>query len=189
MEIKSLTMKSSALFVGVLSLVTAASAISYCYKYSPMGGYVVDLEAGPPAVDKSCTEVKADLVAAGEGETPRCLENGHYDLFQCEGNECFCTDCAGLKIENYQIFLKGEDGESQCVCAREAHEFQRSGMVGISHRCDPNGGHYKPYQCQGTGCHCTEKDGKYIETEDTEAQFHPWTAEGKDEYCAGLQAN
>ena len=33
--------------------------------------YVVDLEAGPPTVDKSCAEVKADLVAAGEGETPR----------------------------------------------------------------------------------------------------------------------
>ena len=26
------------------------------------------------------------------------------------------------------------------------HEIQLSGAVGVRHRCDPNGGHYMPYQ-------------------------------------------
>ena len=50
----------------------------------------------------------------------RCLENGHYDLFQCGGDECFCTDCAGLKIDDFEVFLRGDHEESQCACAREA---------------------------------------------------------------------
>jgi len=175
-------------FVGILSLAAVSSAISYCYQYAPMGGYVIDMDAGPPEEDKSCAEVKTELGAAGgEVEIPRCLENGHFDLFQCEGDQCFCTDCAGLKIENYNTFVRGEHIASQCACAREQHEFGRSGMVGINHRCDANGGHYKSYQCSGTVCYCTGPDGKSIKTEDPGARFVAWETEGKDDFCAALQ--
>lgn len=179
-------MKLKLVWIGLLSFVAASSAVSYCYRYAPMSGYVIDIESGPPVEDKSCAEVKADLEAE-EGEVPRCLENGHYDLFQCGGDECFCTDCAGLKIDDFEVFLRGDHEESQCACAREAHEFHRSRMVGVNHRCAPNGGHYKSYQCQGTGCFCTGKDGKYIKTEDPAARFLAWETEGKDEFCFTLQ--
>ena len=49
----------------------------------------------------------------------RCLENGHYDLYQCQGSQCFCTDCAGLKIEGYENFGRHEVDSSKCKCARE----------------------------------------------------------------------
>jgi len=180
-------MKVGLVFIGLLSYAVCVYSISYCYKYPSRGGYVIDMEGESPEIDQTCAEVKTDLGATDEATAPRCLENGDYDLFQCSGANCFCSDCAGLKIENFEEFPRGDHGDSQCACAREAHEFFRSGMLGVSYRCDPNGGHYKSYQCRGTGCHCTHKDGTYIETEDPLARFTPWQAEGKDEFCATLQ--
>jgi len=189
-----MALKGQMVFGGVVLLASYASAISYCYKYAPMGGYQFDMESGPPAVDKDCHQVTADLEAESAAaempilgrQTPRCMENGHFDLYQCHGSECYCTDCAGLKIEGYDNFGRHEADASKCSCAREQHEFGRSGMVGVSHRCEPHGGHYKSYQCQGTGCYCTDKFGKYIQTDDEGARFTPWAAAGKDEFCASL---
>jgi len=181
-------MKIQAAFGGVLLLAAYTSAISYCYRYPPMGGYQVD-ESGPPTVDKDCHQVTADLEAEPSvlgRAVPRCMENGHFDLYQCQGSQCHCTDCAGLQIEGFESFGRHEADESKCSCAREKHEFERSGMVGVSHRCEPKGGHYKSYQCRGTGCYCTDQFGHFIKTEDEGARFTPWQDEGKDEFCATL---
>merc|ERR1711887_448638 len=123
---------------GILSLVSTSSAIDGCYPQRFRLPFGRPPWENPKPEEKSCVEVTAELEASGgDGDIPRCLENGHYDLFQCKGDECFCTDCSGEPIEFYEKFARGEHGESQCACAREQHEFGRSGMVGVSHRCDP----------------------------------------------------
>jgi len=185
-------MKCQIALIGLFSLLSFSSAISYCYKYGPRGGYVIDPEGEPPVEDKNCHEVLAELEAKNEDEpvlgreTPRCLENGHFDFYQCQGSQCFCTDCAGLKIEGYENFGRHEVDSSKCKCAREEHEFGRSGMVGAHFRCSSNGGHFKHYQCQGTGCYCTDVHGEALPTDNLEAHFLIWEAEGKDEYCEEL---
>merc|ERR1712228_84441 len=144
------------------------------------GGYQVD-ESGPPTVDKDCHQVTADLEAEPPvlgRAVPRCMENGHFDLYQCQGSQCHCTDCAGLQIEGFESFGRHEADESKCSCAREKHEFERSGMVGVRHRCEPKGGHYKSYQCRGTGCYCTDQFGHFIKTEEGSA-FHPLARRGQ----------
>jgi len=188
-------MKCQLILVGLLSALTYASAISYCYKYPPMGGYVVEDIGEPPVEDKNCNQVKAELEAENEEtpvlgrQIPRCLANGHYDLYQCQGSQCQCTDCAGLKIEGYESFGRHEADDSKCKCAREEHEFGRSGMVGAHFRCNPKGGHFKYYQCQGTGCYCTNVHGNALQTDNLEAHFLIWQAEGKDEFCEELVTN
>jgi len=183
----------------LLSCISFTSAASYryhrpCYRYGPIRMYPGGI---PPPVEKSCAEVKAEIEAMGEWpwmrwknrEAPRCLENGHYDLYQCSGSKCFCTDCAGKPIKGVEKFDRGQADESKCVCSREKHEFR--GRLGVHHRCDPNGGHYMPYQCRGAYCHCTDQYGKYIQTDDERAHYFRWpqreqVAE-KDEFCRGLR--
>lgn len=182
-------MKFLLFLLGIVSIFNLTNAISYCYKYPARGGYVSDPEGDPPTIDPSCAEKKKEMEALGElpgRELPRCLANGHYDLYQCSGSQCFCVDCAGIQIEEFESFNRGQVGDSTCNCAREADEFWRSGMVGVSYRCEAQGGHYKSYQCRGTGCHCTDKNGEWIRTDDENAHFTPWQAAGKDEYCSTL---
>jgi len=169
---------------GILSLVSTSSAIDGCYPHRDRLPFGRPPWENPKPEVKSCAEVKAELEASGEdGDIPRCLENGHYDLFQCKGDECFCTDCSGEPIKFYEKFARGEHGEFQCKCAREAdkHKFE----FGRSYRCDPKGGHYMPYQCEGRGCYCTDQAGKQIRTEGGYILFKRLTS-FTDEYCNWL---
>jgi len=185
-------MNCGLVLIGVFSLLTYASAINYCYKFAPLGGYAVLPEGQTLTEDKNCNEIKAELEAENAENprlgrpTPRCMDNGHYDLYQCTGSVCHCTDCAGLEIEGFETFMRHEVDDSKCKCAREQHEIHRSGMVGASFRCAEDGGHYKNYQCQGTGCYCTDAHGEAITTDNLEARFLVWETEGKEEFCKEL---
>jgi len=172
----------------VVAFFGAVAAYSTCYEYAPMGGYPITADGFPPEEDKNCHETTAEMDAeTAEADMPRCLESGHFDFYQCQGSECWCTDCAGHKIVGFENFERIED-PSKCVCARKKHEFSRSGMVGVSHRCEKEGGHYSSYQCSGTMCYCTDKHGASISTDVEDAYFHPWNSEGKDEFCSTLGA-
>jgi len=175
----------------LLSCISFTSAVSYRYRRPCYASIRMYPRGIPPPVEISCAEVKAAIAAMGGWmKAPRCLENGHYDLYQCSGSKCFCTDCAGKPIKGVEKFDRGQADESKCVCSREDHEIQLSRRLGVRHRCDPNGGHYMPYQCRGPVCHCTDQYGKYIQTDDERARFY-WprreqVAE-KNEFCRGLQ--
>lgn len=143
----------------------------------------------PEPEDPSCAEVKAQMETGAAiigRESPRCLANGHFHPVQCRGSQCFCVDCAGLQLKGYEPVNRGEAEKLHCVCAREKHEFGRSGMVGRHFRCTENG-NYASYQCSGTGCYCTNDHGEYIKTDVLGTYFLRWETEGKEEFCQGLQ--
>ena len=184
------------LFSHVLAL---ASTASQCYKYD--GNNDDGDDNGFPPPGKTCAEVKAEseastttIIEGGERASPRCLENGDYDLYQCDDaseKECRCVDCAGVPIRGVDAFsrhrISGDESSSACACVRQRDAFRRTGMLGVMYRCDDHdGGRFLPYQCRGTGCHCTDPSGRWIRTDVEGAQFKIWQAEGKDEFCRQL---
>lgn len=112
-------------------------------------------------VRKSCETLKAEAEAFNlmGTPTPICDADGTYSHAQQTGSIIRCVDKQGQTIEGYGNIPVGNYGT--CYCARDAHEYALTGMIGKWFMCRPNGS-YESRQCLGSVCFCSDEHGQQI---------------------------
>ena len=92
---------------------------------------------------------------------PKCTSAGFYAPVQCHGSGCYCASKTGEEIKDYKFHIT-KSAQANCKCAREQHEYSKTGLLGKMFSCDDLGNYHK-VQCSGSVCYCADEDGKQKE--------------------------